>query len=361
MAETDLTTTETAALRGTTDSDCDYPYAEVGEYYGDTGIRREQRLLTMAKALGNAFRVYKDGTATYGIRGGKLQWGGTQLSYAGSAGNALTANQTTYAFLYIDGGALTVGTSTSGFPDPGTTPHLPLATIATGASGYDHDDITDYRMVGAFRIASGATAAELNTLTDGGNADGLHVHATAGLSDSAVSTAKIADDAVTQAKIAADAVGAEQLADNAVGNAALADNAIGNAELQDDAVNVAELHADVVGYLFDVTLNGADDADGTGTMTLQVKDAEGTDYGGYFLLTVWISDSSMGAPAAQTDFSVATGTEIRELTTDACYLVQTNASGQAVMNIDTATNDTFYVMAEASGYVHSGSVTITGN
>ena len=184
MAETDLTAAQANALHGTTDTDTDFTYHSPGdaEYFTE-GQRQRHRMLVLMRAMGNRFRVYQDGTNTYGVRAGKVENGDSTLSYAGSTGNSLTDNQTNYIWLEIVSSALTLNTSTSDFPDPSTTPHIPLATIAIASGTYDYTDITDYRQLACFSLPSAATAANLNTLVGGtsSNADALHTHARSGL------------------------------------------------------------------------------------------------------------------------------------------------------------------------------------
>ena len=115
-------------------------------------------------------------------------------------------------------------------------------------------------------------------------------------------------------------------------------------------------------YLPKLNLTGVDDADGTGSMTIQLQDGDGASLSSRFLVRTWFGGTTeYAAPSADTDFSVTTGTQIREITADADYEVLADASGTIVMNIDTVTNDTFYVMAEIDGKVYTGSVAITGN
>ena len=78
-------------------------------------------------------------------------------------------------------------------------------------------------------------------------------------------------------------------------------------------------------------------------------------------LRVWIADAEYSEPDAQTDFSVTTGEQLREIEANADYEVITDATGLAVMNIDAATDKTVYVMAEIDGRIFTGSVAITGN
>lgn len=111
----------------------------------------------------------------------------------------------------------------------------------------------------------------------------------------------------------------------------------------------------------DLALSGVDDADGTGTMTIQVRDAANASLAQRFLVRVWIADAEFSEPDAQTDFSVTTGEQMREIEADADYEVISDASGTIVMNIDTAGDKTVYVMAEIDGRIYTGSVAITGN
>ena len=302
MAETELTAAQATSLDGTTDSDTDFRYHSPGDanYYTE-GQRQRQRTLMLCKALGNRFRVYKDGMATFGVRPGKLDDGDTTYTYAGSTGNSLTDNNTNYIYLSIVSSALSLTTNTTGFPDPSTTPHLPLATIAIASGSYAYTDITDFRQLAVFALISGMTAANANILTNASNADALHVHAIAGLQD-------VVQDLIPK-----------------------------------------------------LSLTGNDDADGTGTMTIQALDAAGNSLAQRFLARVWIADAEYSEPDGQTDFSVTTGEQMREVEADADYEVIADATGQIVMDIDTATDKTVYVMAAIDGRIWTGSVAITGN
>ena len=304
MSEIQLTDAEANALHGTTDSDTDFKYHSPGDAgYFTEGQRQRHRMLTIAKAISNALRVYRDGTLTFGVRAGTVGDGATAHAYAGSAGNELTDDATNYIYLDIDSAALRLVCNTTGLPDASATPHIPLATILTADGGYGFDDITDLRASGVFALLSAMTAANANTLVAGAasNADSLHVHSIAGLQDAA-------QDLMPQ-----------------------------------------------------LPLTGADDTDGTGTMAIQVKDAAGNTLAGRFCVRTWISTSDYGPAVADTDYSVTTGTELQEIVANADYEVISDATGSVTMNIDTADDGTYYVMAEVDGRIYSGSVTITGN
>lgn len=304
MSEIQLTDAEANALHGTTDSDTDFKYHSPGDAgYFTEGQRQRHRMLTIAKAISNALRVYRDGALTFGVRPGTARDGESAHTYAGSAGNELTDDATNYIYLDIDSAAVRLVCNTTGLPDASAVPHIPLATIVTADGGYGFDDITDLRASALFALLSAMTAANANTLVGGlaSNADALHVHAIAGLQDA----------------------------------------------VQD--------------LIPTITLTGTDDADGTGSMAIQVKDAAGNALAERFRLRCWMSTSDFGAPVADTDFSVSAGAELREIIANADYEAISDATGLVVMSINTASDGTYYVMAEVDGRIYSGSVTITGN
>ncbi|MCX5803659.1 MAG: hypothetical protein NTU69_09070 [Proteobacteria bacterium] len=307
MTELPLTDAEANALHGTTDNDTDFKYHSPGEAsYFTEGQRQRHRLLTLAKAISNSLRVYRDGELSFGVRPGSAGDGDTTYAYEGSAGNALTDDATNYIYLTAANLSASnmVTVNTTGFPLQSVTPHIPLAEIVTSAGGYGCDDITDLRSAAALALQSGMTAANANTLVAGAasNADALHIHDLPGLA------------------------------------------------------------AECRMFLPALELTGTNDADGTGTMSIQVEDPYTAEpLAGRYRVRCWIGTAAYGAPAAQTDFSVTTGTQLRQITADADYEVISDAAGLVVMNIDTATNATFHVMAEIDGAIYYGQVAITGN
>jgi len=205
MAEMYPSDTELAALSNTTDPEQEVLFIPTGESpYHISFYKMQYRLLDVARRAGD-LRVYKDGNLTFGVRAGLFMDGATVRSYAGSTGNVLTNNQTNYIYLTADA---TLTINTTGFPAAGTTPHIPLATILTAAGDYDpEDDVTDYRARSLYAPVSALTPAEANkahdffsatdltgaqaeTLSDGSNADALHVHDTPGLETGAVTAPK---------------------------------------------------------------------------------------------------------------------------------------------------------------------------
>lgn len=298
MSEMQLTDAEANALHGTADSDTDFKYHSPGDAgYFTEGQRQRHRLLTLAKAISNSLRVYRDGALTFGVRAGTACDGADTYAYAGSASNALTDDATNYIYLDIDSGALRLVCNTTGMPSPSTTPHIPLATVVTANGSHGFDDITDLRASAVFELRSALAATDANTLVGGAasDADALHTHS--GMLD----------------------------------------------------------------LTCQLAMTGTDDGGGNGHVTIQAQDAAGDDVSDYFRVRCWISTSDKGAPVAQSDFVVTSGTELREITADADYEVISGGDGAVVMTIDTAADGTFYVMAEIDGRIYSASVAITGN
>jgi hypothetical protein len=149
------------ALSGTADGEQAVPYIPVGlSPYHTEFYKMLYRLLDVARRAGD-LRVYKDdsGALKFGVRPGKWLNGNTAVDYEGAAGQGLTDNAVNTIYLTPDG---TLTVNTSGFPTPSTTPHIPLATIATGtqsAAGapgqYEHADITDHRGMALVTVARG--------------------------------------------------------------------------------------------------------------------------------------------------------------------------------------------------------------
>ena len=199
MAELFPSDTTLNGLSGTMDAEQAVPYIPVGlSPYHVEFYKTLYRLLDVARRAGD-LRVYKDdgGDLEFGVRPGRWFNGDTPVDYEGATGQDLTDNAVNYVYLTA-AGVLTV--NTSAFPDPSATPHIPLATVATGtqsAAGvqgqYDHADITDYRGRALLTVAAGLTPAEVaeaaaffaatditgteaETLTGGSDADSLHAH-----------------------------------------------------------------------------------------------------------------------------------------------------------------------------------------
>ncbi len=191
---------ELNSLSGTSDPGQEVLYIPTGESpYYTSFYKMLYRLLDAARRAGD-LRVYKDGDLTFGVRAGRLANGDNTIAYAGASAQALTNNATNYIYLAVSGATATLTVNTTGFPNPSATPHIPLATIVTSAGTYAHTAITDYRGRALYRTLNALTAAlaneaatffdatdisgaEAETLSDGSNADALHMHGPDGLEE----------------------------------------------------------------------------------------------------------------------------------------------------------------------------------
>ena len=177
MAETAISDSVANALSGTTESNTDLVYPTIADTYYTDFYRLIHRLVQCAlKPGGNELRVYQDADDTdlqYSVRAGKFFDGTTVRNYAGATAQALTDDATNYIYLTA---AATLTKNTTGFPDAGTTPHIPLATIVTADGSYDYGDITHYTGRAVHNVCHGVSAADLQdrlpylTLTAGAEA-----------------------------------------------------------------------------------------------------------------------------------------------------------------------------------------------
>ena len=148
---------ELNALSGLSDAQQEVLYPAVGESpYYTSFYKMLYRMLDVARRAGD-LRVFKDGDLTFGVRAGRFAHGSQGISFAGASGQVLADNALNWIYLGPDG-VLTA--ATNGFP---ATPHLPLATIATGsqsaagqAGAYAHGDIADLRGEAIYRPVGGS-------------------------------------------------------------------------------------------------------------------------------------------------------------------------------------------------------------
>ncbi len=170
MAEQFPTTSECAALSGTTQAPGVRVPVTAGGQTFHAQINELWWRLAKGLAAGTACEVYKDDSdpLDFGVRAGTYMNGTAEVNYAGAAAQALVDDATNYIYLTA-AGALTV--NQTGFPDEGTTPHIPLATIKTGSASvattsglYDFVDMTDMRSRAMLHVLYGASAAELQDM-----------------------------------------------------------------------------------------------------------------------------------------------------------------------------------------------------
>jgi len=306
------------ALNGTTDSDTGAVYGTTGDNPWYTWLMKFiWHLLLCFKRAGD-LRVYKDGDLTFGVRAGLFLDGDTARNFSAVTAQSLTDDETNYIYITAAG---TLTKNTTGFPNPSTTPHIPLATIVCASGEYDHDDVTDYRgrgMLGVCDALTGALAneaaaffdgtdiadTEAETLTDGSNADSLHVHGAAGL--------------------------------------------------EAGSVAVSELATAVEDLLPNLNITAGAESSDTRAVTIQARDAGDNNLAQRVLVRLWIDDAEYGAPdATGNTVGVTTGTTIEAITANAYYVVESDASGTVVFDLTVSGAASRYVMAEIDGRIYS--------
>jgi hypothetical protein len=122
-----------------------------------------------------------------------------------------------------------------------------------------------------------------------------------------------------------------------------------------DSAMLSTATQDQIAYL---TIAGADAGSaGTGTITIQLKDAAGNDLAARALVRTWIGTADDFGVDAPTDYSVGTGVEKEEVTANGEYLAITDATGLIVMDVDNGGAATNYAWACVGGrIVASGAV-----
>lgn len=110
-----------------------------------------------------------------------------------------------------------------------------------------------------------------------------------------------------------------------------------------------------------VTVANAGVPNGNAAITLQAKDPSGRNLAGRCLLRVWLAASANVAPADLGTLTATTGVLLKEDTDDALATVLTDATGLAVLALDTISNGDVHAHAAIVGLVGTGNAAITGN
>ncbi len=357
-------------------------------------------------------QVFKDDTTEldFGVRAGKCTLAGNTVTYAGAVAQTLDDDATTSIYLDADG---TLVKSITGFP---TTPHMPLAAIATGTESadgvsgyYDFDDMTDERGRAMFAMLAPSSAAQTATNNSGAGMDqGDLVYITnfdtpdgnpeillADADDPAnqathVLLADIADEAAGSiapyARVVVDTTG------RSVGEAVYLSTAAGE-WTQTAPTGIGQFSQRVgivetvgaggtlmffpglglVGKIGAASLqDGLADLVTTVSVTFgaevvdvisvyaQVKDAAGNDLAAKFLVRMWVSEIDFGAPSDTGHTAWPEGGVQRVIQANADFELLSDASGKAALAVMLVGSGSRYVMAEIDGRIYSsGEITWT--
>lgn len=99
---------------------------------------------------------------------------------------------------------------------------------------------------------------------------------------------------------------------------------------------------------------------GDATLTIQARNADGSDYLANVLTRVWVGTANDFGADAITGITVVTGTSKQVVTANAELLVITDATGTAVLTLNNGGAGTIYAWAELAGNIYpSGAIVIT--
>jgi len=159
-------------------------------------------------------------------------------------------------------------------------------------------------------------------------------------------------------------IGPDTIDDGSVTEGKLADDAVTTVKIADNAVTPAKLADAVSDQITSTTVVVANTGtpDGVAHVTGQVRDSEGNALAGRFLVTVWLSETSYGAPADLGDLAAAANSLILvEDVTDAMAQVRTHTDGTWGLDFNLTADGTVHAQAAVTGILATATVAITGN
>lgn len=193
----------------------------------------------------------------------------------------------------------------------------------------------------SFAVGATVKRADNGYVDDAGAGDnyGIALEASTGLGDFvevlsvAALLTTVADAAVTAAKLATGAVTAVKLADAVA-----------------DAIPTVT-----------VAVANQGSPNGTATVTIQAKDAQGNNLAARTLVRGWFSATSYGAATDLGTLTATTGVLVKEDTDDALFTAATDANGLLVLSYDMVADGNLFCMASGVGLLVAGNVAVTGN
>ncbi len=106
------------------------------------------------------------------------------------------------------------------------------------------------------------------------------------------------------------------------------------------------------------TATGVDNADGTGTLTVQIEDNDGLDVTGKFLFTIIFAAVADTVGSDLGEVAATTGVIMAEPIADIMIVVATDATGTAVLTL-TAVDQWFYNIDFRGNAMVEGSIVVT--
>ncbi len=147
--------------------DSGLPYMTIGQFPHYTNKLFRQYFMDQVLLPLVSFRVYQRSTDTalqYSVMAGKVPYGDTEVSYAGTTAEDLTPSATNYIYLTTAG---TLVKNTTGFPVPSVTPHMKLAEYVTTAT--EIASFIDYRDTAIFGFGGSGETDNITVYNDTGS------------------------------------------------------------------------------------------------------------------------------------------------------------------------------------------------
>lgn len=109
-----------------------------------------------------------------------------------------------------------------------------------------------------------------------------------------------------------------------------------------------------------LAVSAVDETDGTATLTVQAKSADGTDYAENILTRIWVGTADDFVVDAITGITVVDGTIKEAVTANGEYLIVSDETGLITLTLSATGGGTIYAWAELAGNVYpSGAIVIT--
>lgn len=363
MSEVYPSNSQLEGLGGTVDQPSGVYYIPKGEgldWYASF-IKSLRQLVKNIYPL-TGLRVYKDGDLTFGVCAGQYWHNGQAQQYNGQTGVSLTASDTNY--IYLVAGDATVTVNTTGFPDPDSTPDIQLATILTGGSDYQFDDVTDCRGSHIFTVAGGVlslsgTSASNFTLdaenSGAGSTCQYRVNrGTSNAEDAVLEWNETDDRWEVKSQHTSGTLAPMNAASYQISGTAKLDGS-GAAAIHDSIVSASKLADAVADLIPKIDISVGSESGNQIVVDIQIQDCQANNNANRFLLHAWLSDTQGGAETASTPSAGCTwgtGTVLESITANERWTVITDATGAAQVTVGEAGVDTWYLHVEIDGRIY---------
>lgn len=115
-----------------------------------------------------------------------------------------------------------------------------------------------------------------------------------------------------------------------------------------------DLEAHAVSLMPTLSITAGDEVSDARTLSVQVRDAAGSDQAGRFVIRAWLAESEFASPSPTGNtVAVSAGSTLREIQANADYQLITDSSGLSSLDVTITSAATRYLMAEIDGKIYS--------